>query len=134
MKQLFLKIKFAKAAIKKQFVSRTLYGTSEKLQYNNKILKQMQYHLTPTTIYQQQIIEIHNKDYYFEMVLSIQDGCKVLCSFGDFLPIRTNPDGTAKRQRGYERIECTVLQALTDRNWMVRLPDGLLRICATSQM
>jgi hypothetical protein len=64
------------------------------------------------------------------MVFLIQEGCVVSCPFGDFLPIETSPDGTAKN----EDPECIVTQALPESKWMVRLPNGIIKTCSTAQM
>jgi hypothetical protein len=68
------------------------------------------------------------------MVFLIQEGCVVSCPFGNFLPIQTNPDGTAKKRRARERIECIVEEQLPEKKWMVRLPNGTTKICAGSHM
>jgi len=63
------------------------------------------------------------------MVASLNVGCRVEGSHGDFLPAPCNPDGSQASRRKRARLQGTIVEAKGEKRWLVKFDNGLEKEC-----
>jgi hypothetical protein len=63
------------------------------------------------------------------MVASLNVGCWVEGSHGDFLPAPCNPDGSQASRRKRARLQGTIVEAKGEKRWLVKFDNGLEKEC-----
>ena len=68
------------------------------------------------------------------MVASLNVGCRVEGSHGEFLPAPCNPDGSQVKRRKRQRLEGTILEARGEKRWLVRFDTGMEKECPSMSL
>jgi hypothetical protein len=63
------------------------------------------------------------------MVATMNVGCRVEGSHGEFLPAACNPDGTQASRQKRARLQETILEAKGEKRWLVRFDNGIEKEC-----
>jgi len=63
------------------------------------------------------------------MVATMNVGCHVEGSHGEFLPAACNPDGTQASRQKRARLQGTILEAKGEKRWLVRFDNGVEKEC-----
>jgi hypothetical protein len=63
------------------------------------------------------------------MVATMNVGCHVEGSHGEFQPAACNPDGTQESRWKRARLQGTILEAKGENRWLVRFDNGVVKEC-----
>jgi hypothetical protein len=64
-----------------------------------------------------------------EMVATLNVGCRVEGSHGEFLPAPCNPDGSQASRRKRARLQGTIVEAKGEKRWLIKFDNGLEKEC-----